>query len=450
MEYKADILIITVTPVESEAVIQVFTTFSGKELALPSRIDGRNYFDLGKINGQQIFMGLSEMGSDGLGGSLMTVGKGIDALSPSAVIMTGIAFGINKSKQSIGNVLISQQLMLYELQRVGTNKEGNVEIILRGDRPHASDTLINSCKSAMVLWDKTNAKVRLGPILSGNKLVDNIDFRGQLLKFESEAIGGEMEGAGLYVACQDRNVDWILVKAICDWADGKKDQDKDQRQKLAAYNAASFVLHMLTTCYGENQKGESDRQTQNSQPIGTKTTKTITDEYRNNLLLQIHDPFIYQLEKELLRDMKKYFHSDITTSDNYLTILYFSHEMQEVIKLYNEISDLYSREQPKNLSDGLIVDIKDKLNAVEEHTRLTADLINVVIGKTTYYPLRETIEETLNNILIHVKNAKMGLLQNNIPELWRRFSTLQQEINVYKRCLTEINKYLQDSLKQNK
>ena len=82
-------------------------------------------------------------------------------------------------------------------------------------------------------------------MLSGEKLVDNLAFRQELLAFEPEAIGGEMEGAGLYVACQDRHVDWILVKAICDWADGNKATDKDARQATAACNAALFVLHTL-------------------------------------------------------------------------------------------------------------------------------------------------------------------------------------------------------------
>jgi hypothetical protein len=56
-----------------------------------------------------------------------------------------------------------------------------------------------------------------------------------------------MEGAGLYAAARDAKVDWILVKAICDWADGNKGADKDARQATAARNAAQFVLHTLKT-----------------------------------------------------------------------------------------------------------------------------------------------------------------------------------------------------------
>ena len=54
-----------------------------------------------------------------------------------------------------------------------------------------------------------------------------------------------MEAAGLYAACAEADVDWVVVKAICDWADGKKQLNKEQRQKTAADNAARFVLHAI-------------------------------------------------------------------------------------------------------------------------------------------------------------------------------------------------------------
>ncbi len=237
---KADVLIVTVTEVESRAVMQVFREVTGKD-PKPEPIGDRIYLDLGEVNGARVFMALSEMGSGGLGGSQKAVDKGIEALSPSAIIMVGIAFGINEQKQAIGDILVSQQLWLYDLQRVGKD-----EIIPRGDKPHASSWLINRLQVANLSWDASKAKVRFGVVLSGEKLVDNIDYREQLKQFEPEAIGGEMEGAGMYVASHDKKVDWILVKAICDWADGNKGgPNKDAHQATAAHNAAAFVLHAL-------------------------------------------------------------------------------------------------------------------------------------------------------------------------------------------------------------
>jgi WD domain, G-beta repeat len=79
-------------------------------------------------------------------------------------------------------------------------------------------------------------------MLSGDKLVKHKNFRNKLLGIEPEAIGGEMEGTGVYSAAYRNKVDWILVKAICDWADEHKDGTYQQQ---AAKNAARFLLHVL-------------------------------------------------------------------------------------------------------------------------------------------------------------------------------------------------------------
>jgi nucleoside phosphorylase len=224
------------TKVETKAVLEAF----GAAGHQADDIDGRIYFDLGTVNGARVRLTQSEMGAGGLGGAQHAVGKGIAALSPVAVIMVGIAFGVNDEKQHIGDVLVTEQLRPYELQRVGV-EDGQMKIILRADKPHASPWLLNLFRSSEVTWD--GVPLWFGPILTGEKLVDSLDFRNQLRTFEPEAVGGEMEGAGLYVACHDQKVDWILAKAICDWADGNKGKDKAERQALAAKNAATFVLH---------------------------------------------------------------------------------------------------------------------------------------------------------------------------------------------------------------
>ncbi len=273
MNHETDVLIITTTRVESLAVIEVFEKSAGHK-STTQQIDDRVYFNLGIVNGARIFLTQSEMGSGGLDASLLTVRKGIDALSPVAVIMVGIAFGVNDRKQSIGDILVTEQLRLYDLQRVGI-QDGKPQIILRGDKPHASPWLINYFKSADLRWQ--GAKVRFGVVMTGEKLVDNVDFRDQLRDFEQEAIGGEMEGAGLYIACQDKKVDWILVKAICDWADGNKAQDKNPRQQTAAHNAAEFVLKALelTQINLQQRRGKLTQAVQSSELPKAMTDKEI-------------------------------------------------------------------------------------------------------------------------------------------------------------------------------
>jgi len=189
------------------------------------------------------------MGTGGPGGSLFTVAEGIRAVSPSAVVMVGIAFGLYPKRQQIGDILISQQLLGYDLQRVGTSFDGKPRIYARGDRVSASVRLVDrfragKLKSNFQDWLKP-PRIEFGLVFSGSMLIDNLDVRDQLHAIASEAIGGEMEGAGLYDAAHRYKVDWILVKAICDWADGKKHFKKEERQKLAAENAARFVIQVI-------------------------------------------------------------------------------------------------------------------------------------------------------------------------------------------------------------
>lgn len=188
MLLKADVLIVTVTGVEARTVLAGFKDSTGQK-AVQHPIEDLIYHELGVVKDSKVFMVQSQMGSSGLGSSQQTIQKSIDALSPSAVIMVGIAFGINEDKQLIGDVLVSNQLMLYESQRVGT-KGKKIEQITRGDRVSAPPRLVNRFQSAKLYWDETEsgAKIRFGLILTGEKLVDNYGFREQLKEFEEEAI----------------------------------------------------------------------------------------------------------------------------------------------------------------------------------------------------------------------------------------------------------------------
>ena len=234
-----DVLIVTATEVEAQTVLGTFAP--GVE---PQRqfIGDNTYFDLGVHGNARVFMVQSEMGTGGPGGAQATVTAAIDALHPASIVMVGIAFGVNPKEQKIGDVLVSRQLMSYELQRVGKDKEGKQTLAPRGDRAHASVRLLDRFTAGKKDWHE--AEVSIGLILSGDKLVDNIEFRQQLVAFEPGAIGGEMEGAGLYAAAERAKAHWILVKAICDWA-ARKDRKKKERQALAASNAAKFVLHVI-------------------------------------------------------------------------------------------------------------------------------------------------------------------------------------------------------------
>lgn len=229
------ILIVTVTKVEAVAVLE---TFCGSNRKTWERwaIENHTYYDLGKLGGVPLFMVQSEMGVATPGGTLLTVHQAIQDLRPQAVIMCGVAFGLRPDKQKLGDILVAKQIQYYEPQKLDLQRGP----IPRGDRATSAERLLDRFRSGDNDWK--GAQTHFGLVLSGEKLVNVSDFRDWLLKIEPEAVGGEMEGAGLYAAARNAKVDWILVKAICDWADGNK---VDDAQPKAARNAAQFVLHVL-------------------------------------------------------------------------------------------------------------------------------------------------------------------------------------------------------------
>src|SRR2546421_3901122 len=235
---KADLLLVTATEVETWAVLNVFLPHNS--IFKQHHIGDSTYFDLGVIGGARTFLVQSEMGAGGPAGATLVVHEGIKALSPSAVIMVGIAFGLVPEKQHIGDILVSQQLMGYERQKIEQGSGGKEIIRHRGDRVQASPRLLSRLRASIFDWQEP--KVHFGLVLSGDKLANHQNFRNKLLSIEPEAIGGEMEGTGVYSAAHRNKVDWILIKAICDWADEHKD---DAYQQRAAENAARFLLHVL-------------------------------------------------------------------------------------------------------------------------------------------------------------------------------------------------------------
>ncbi|HWS36433.1 MAG TPA: hypothetical protein VN408_27325 [Actinoplanes sp.] len=242
MNERTDVLVVTATAVETRAVLAMASE-QWKLTAKPYHIGDKSYWDIGHVAGARVRLTQTEMGSGGPSGSTLTVTEAIRALDPGAVVMVGIAFGIDEDRQRLGDVLVSQQLLAYELQRVGTR--GNRQrLVPRGDRVSPSPRLLDRCRTAAVTWRECD--VHFGLIVSGDKLVDNLAFRAGLVDLAGgEAQGGEMEGAGLYAAAHRNKVDWIVIKAICDWADGTKEVERTGRQALAARNAANFLSHLL-------------------------------------------------------------------------------------------------------------------------------------------------------------------------------------------------------------
>lgn len=254
----ADILIVTATPIETDALYRKMkpTCMDG---LLRINKEGRSY-TLGFLSGYNVIhCQCQNMGTQEVGSSTLTTANALaDWPCVKVVIMVGIAFGMynedsDNNKQNFGDVLVSSKIFPYENQR--WNKEGDIKY--RGKEHIANQHLIDAYRLVEQDWDYPNVfgeptHVEICPLLTGEKLVDNLERRNELKHQYPEYRGGEMEGMGIASTCEDRQKPWIVVKGICDFADGKKgstpeEEELKTQKQVSAAEAAVLATSMALT-----------------------------------------------------------------------------------------------------------------------------------------------------------------------------------------------------------
>jgi nucleoside phosphorylase len=239
------ILIVTATELETKYTHQRITPINGYKKII--RVyEGNHTYYFGMFGRYKVAHVECSMGSVSRDSSIMTISTALTLLKSKVVIMVGIAFGIDPEKQNIGDVLVAKSVIPYNVKRVGETKTIN-----RGIEAQSSQILLNRFKSIIITWEHLlthdiKAKLLFTRILSGEELVDNLEHRNKLIAEFPDSEGGEMEGVGLYSACGDK-IDWILVKGICDFADGKKGINKKANQQIAVESALSACSEIFTS-----------------------------------------------------------------------------------------------------------------------------------------------------------------------------------------------------------
>ena len=232
--------ILVATEVERLAVLKKMRPPKNKQAVLQV-YSGKNTCFVGRLGLTDIVLCMTAMGSSGRDASMMVTVEMILSWKLAAAIMVGIAFGKDATKQKIGQVLVSDRIISYEPERKGESSSED-----RGSQILAGPVLLNRFGN-IPGWSFTAPSGRqcgsqVGPMLSGEKLVDNAEFKRGLFERFPTAIGGEMEGVGVAAAAERNHCEWIVVKAICDWGDGMKSK---QHQEFAAASSVDLVEHVL-------------------------------------------------------------------------------------------------------------------------------------------------------------------------------------------------------------
>ena len=172
----------------------------------------------------------------------------ITACKPKKIILVGIAGGLGPNVH-LGDIVVSDQIVDYELGKVTDGLMYPRWSVYRSD-PALQDrlrTFRNTDWFSSVTTPRPDGpnvdapRVIHDVVLSGNKVIADASAAGALVSVWQRAAAIEMEGAGVAAALhQTPNAPgFIIIKAICDKADSKKD---DRWQVYAADVAAAFTL----------------------------------------------------------------------------------------------------------------------------------------------------------------------------------------------------------------
>jgi nucleoside phosphorylase len=236
------LLLVTVTASETTAVLQQLQPMPERDCLL--RIFHKQYtYNVGVFGAYAVAHLQCAMGSMRRDAATVAIHDGIDFWNARAVIMIGIAFGRDQERQRLGDVIVSDSVALYEPAKIRSRRTEQ-----RGPILQSGKVLLNRFRNhedwTTQFADGHDCRVIVGQLLSGEKLVDDYRYKASLFKAYPHAIGGEMEGAGLSTASDSRGVEWLIVKSICDWADGTK---HNSFQLEAARNAAAFCKYVLSS-----------------------------------------------------------------------------------------------------------------------------------------------------------------------------------------------------------
>ena len=242
------ILIISALEKELQPILEAIDSpFKPRNM---DEVDGRKYF-IYEVSAMLTVICTSFLGMGQINAAL-AVKDAVNHYGVSKVILTGICGGIDR-EMKYGDIIISDQIVDYELAKI---KSDDVQVrwnVYRSDfelvqsmRMFKSDSWSSYLKQVFPDSKYKKPSVYSGIVLSGNKVIANYEEIKRFKKTWVKALAVEMEASGIAAALyqMENAPSFVMVKAICDFADSEKNDDW---QEYAAYASAIFVLNYIFT-----------------------------------------------------------------------------------------------------------------------------------------------------------------------------------------------------------
>ena len=246
-----DVVIITALAKECEAVLRHLGSY--QKVQIKGRTFYRASVQAQKPNHsyQVVVLSLHAMGNYH---AAVATQQAISVWNPSYIVLAGITGGVQKGdSRYLGDLLVGEQIVAYE---PGKQTESGIQ--RRYDVYRPARALLEVAKTLPPQeWalstiiprpdgttNRVIPQVHFGVVASGEKVVTDSALTTELQSDWAQLAGIEMEGIGAAIAAYDADFlpGVLLVKGMCNWADGSKN---DEWQAYAADVAASFVTGLL-------------------------------------------------------------------------------------------------------------------------------------------------------------------------------------------------------------
>lgn len=180
----------------------------------------------------------------------LTASRLLRMLSPSVLLLVGIAGGFEENGALLGDIVVADHVIDYEYQRLS---DETTEIRFRS---YDTDPMLLAASSAAAAghWyaslhytESDPPRLHFGPMLSGDKVVASKSAADFLLKRQPSVLGVEMEGGGVAAAAayDGHRIRFLMIRGIVDMANNRKREDAEVWLSRTCDAVALFTIATL-------------------------------------------------------------------------------------------------------------------------------------------------------------------------------------------------------------
>lgn len=250
-----DILIICALPEERDRLFDAFLVSEEdrKKTIHSFRSDYNLVYQ--KFYYEGLYIAVVTQNAIGMASATSLTTRAILAMNPKLVVMTGICAG-RKDKVGLGDIIVADQVFDYTAGKKYIDKFAPRPLSFSTDdaiRNYISAAVLNNdsiSDSILQSWRGNRFSRRISiymkALASGTAVIDDEQTMISATAVQDNLYAIDMEGYGVALASTALRTRWIVIKAVQDFADGKKGENEINVREFAAYASAALLRQILT------------------------------------------------------------------------------------------------------------------------------------------------------------------------------------------------------------